>query len=41
LVGFGIFEVRKCAARNGRNPAIGEAIKIKAFKVPAFNAGAM
>ncbi len=40
LVGFGTFEVRKRAARNGRNPATGEAIKIKAAKVPAFKAGA-
>ncbi len=32
LVGFGTFEVRKRAARNGRNPATGEAIKIKASK---------
>lgn len=40
LVGFGTFEVRKRAARNGRNPATGAAIKIKAAKVPAFKAGA-
>ncbi len=40
LVGFGTFEVRKRAARAGRNPATGEAIKIKAAKVPAFKAGA-
>ncbi len=40
LVGFGTFEVRKRAARAGRNPATGEAIKIKAAKVPAFRAGA-
>jgi DNA-binding protein HU-beta len=40
LVGFGTFEVRKRAARNGRNPATGAAIKIKASKVPAFKAGA-
>lgn len=40
LVGFGTFEVRKRAARAGRNPATGEAIKIKASKVPAFKAGA-
>lgn len=40
LVGFGTFEVRKRAARNGRNPATGEAIKIKASKQPAFKAGA-
>ena len=40
LVGFGTFEVRKRAARNGRNPATGAEIKIKASKVPAFKAGA-
>ncbi len=40
LVGFGTFEVRKRAARTGRNPATGETIKIKASKVPAFKAGA-
>jgi len=40
LVGFGTFEVRKRAARAGRNPSTGEAIKIKASKAPAFKAGA-
>jgi DNA-binding protein HU-beta len=40
LVGFGTFEVRKRAARAGRNPSTGAAIKIKAAKVPAFKAGA-
>lgn len=40
LVGFGTFEVRKRAARAGRNPATGAEIKIKASKVPAFKAGA-
>lgn len=40
LVGFGTFEVRKRAARNGRNPSTGAVIKIKAAKVPAFKAGA-
>jgi DNA-binding protein HU-beta len=40
LVGFGTFEVRKRAARAGRNPKTGEALKIKAAKVPAFKAGA-
>lgn len=39
LVGFGTFLVRKRAARTGRNPKTGEAIKIKASKVPAFKAG--
>jgi len=40
LVGFGTFEVRKRAARAGRNPQTGAAIKIKASKAPAFKAGA-
>lgn len=39
LVGFGTFEVRKRAARTGRNPKTGETIKIKASKVPGFKAG--
>ena len=39
LVGFGTFEVTKRAARNGRNPATGAAIKIKAAKVPNFRPG--
>jgi DNA-binding protein HU-beta len=40
LVGFGSFEVRKRAARIGRNPKTGAELKIKASKVPAFKAGA-
>lgn len=39
LTGFGSFEVRKRAAREGRNPQTGATIKIKASKVPAFRAG--
>ncbi len=39
LIGFGTFEVRNRQAREGRNPATGEAIKIEASKVPAFKAG--
>ncbi|MDN5293005.1 MAG: DNA-binding protein HU-beta [Eubacteriales bacterium] len=39
LVGFGTFEVRKRAARKGRNPQTGAEIKIPAAKVPAFKAG--
>jgi DNA-binding protein HU-beta len=36
LTGLGILQVRKRAARMGRNPATGEAIKIKASKKVAF-----
>ena len=39
LVGFGTFSVTKRAARSGRNPRTGAAIKIKAAKVPKFRAG--
>jgi DNA-binding protein HU-beta len=39
LVGFGTFKVSKRAARTGRNPQTGEAIKIKAKSVPKFVAG--
>jgi nucleoid DNA-binding protein len=39
LVGFGTFSVAKRAARTGRNPKTGAAIKIKAKKVPKFTAG--
>jgi nucleoid DNA-binding protein len=38
LVGLGILQVRKRAARMGRNPATGEAIKIEASKKVAFRA---
>ena len=40
LVGFGTFSVSKRAARTGRNPQTGAAIKIKAKKVAKFKAGA-
>jgi len=40
LVGFGSFSVAKRAARNGRNPQTGKAIKIAAKKVVKFKAGA-
>ena len=36
--GLGILQVRKRPARMGRNPATGEAIKIKASKKIAFRA---
>ena len=39
LVGFGTFEVSERAAREGRNPATGEAMTIKASKSPKFKAG--
>ena len=39
LVGFGSFEVRKRAARKGRNPQTKEEIKIPASKATVFKAG--
>jgi len=39
LVGFGSFEIRKRAARKGRNPQTKEEIKIPASKAPVFKAG--
>ena len=39
LVGFGTFSVIKRAARTGRNPRTGAALKIKAAKVPRFKPG--
>ncbi len=39
LVGYGTFSVTKRAARSGRNPRTGAAIKIKAAKVPKFRPG--
>ena len=39
LVGFGTFESRKRAARNGRNPQTGKEISIPAKTVPVFSAG--
>lgn len=39
LIGFGTFEVKSKAARTGRNPATGEAIKIEASKQIKFSAG--
>ncbi|MEO6782574.1 MAG: HU family DNA-binding protein [Bradyrhizobium sp.] len=38
IVGLGILQVRKRAARMGRNPATGEPIHIKASKKVAFRA---
>ena len=39
LVGFGTFETVQRAEREGRNPATGEAMTIKASVVPKFKAG--
>ena len=39
LVGFGTFEVSERAAREGRNPQTGAAMKIAASKMPKFKAG--
>jgi DNA-binding protein HU-beta len=39
IAGFGNFEIRKRAARRGRDPRTGNEIAIKASTVPAFRAG--
>jgi len=39
LIGFGTFSISERAARTGRNPRTGEAIQIKAAKLPKFKAG--
>lgn len=39
LIGFGTFETRKRAARQGRNPQTGETIQIDEAVVPAFKPG--
>jgi len=39
LVGFGTFHVGKRAARSGRNPRTGAAIKIDSAKIPKFRPG--
>ena len=39
LVGFGTFYAGKRAARTGRNPRTGEALDIKAARLPKFRAG--
>lgn len=38
LIGFGNFEVKEVAAREGRNPKTGETIEIAACKKPSFSA---
>jgi len=40
ISGFGVFERQSRAARTGRNPRTGEAVKIKATKLPKFRPGA-
>ena len=39
LIGFGTFDVKETAAREGRNPKTGAKITIAASKAPAFTAG--
>ena len=39
IVGFGSFEVKKRAARTGRNPRSKETIEIPASQTPVFKAG--
>lgn len=39
ITGFGVFEKRARAARTARNPATGEAVRLKRTSVPAFRAG--
>ena len=39
IVGFGTFEVSERGEREGRNPATGETMIIKASKAPKFKAG--
>lgn len=39
IIGFGTFEAKKRAAREGINPRTGKAIKIAAATVPSFKAG--
>lgn len=40
ISGFGIFEAQAREARLGRNPRTGEAVQIKATKLPKFRPGA-
>ena len=39
LVGFGTFEAKARAARQGHNPRTGETVEIAACKAPVFKAG--
>lgn len=38
IAGFGIFSVKKRAARTARNPRTGESVKVPAMNVPKFRA---
>jgi DNA-binding protein HU-beta len=40
LAGFGVFQRHDRKARTGRNPQTGEAVQIKATKLPKFRPGA-
>lgn len=39
FIGFGNFSIGKVAARTGRNPRTGEALKIAAYNQPKFKVG--
>lgn len=39
LIGFGTFDVKERAAKEGRNPRTGEVVKIAASKAPHFKPG--
>jgi DNA-binding protein HU-beta len=41
IIGFGTFEVKKRAARTGRNPKTGESMKIAASKSVGFKASSV
>lgn len=38
IAGFGTFEVKERAARNGRNPMTGQRVLVAASRVPGFRA---
>lgn len=40
IIGFGVFEKRKRAARTARNPRTGDPVKVRATSVPAFRPSA-
>ena len=39
LLGFGNFTISQVAARNGRNPRTGTALKIEAYNQPKYKVG--